>query len=70
MDSTLCRKTAVERVNAYLKESFQLNNMRNRIGKKAKLHLSLITLLFNASKLAADRINRLLNNKMVDQRPA
>ncbi|WP_041122829.1 transposase [Jeotgalibacillus alimentarius] len=63
-------RTAVERVNAYLKEFFQFNNVRHRHGKKAKLHLSLITFLFNASKLAAERINRLLQDKMANQQPA
>lgn len=50
------QRTAVERVNAYLKEFFQLNNVRHRKGKKEKLYLDLITLVYNASKLAADRI--------------
>jgi len=49
-------RTAVERVNAYLKEFFGLNNVRHRTGKKAKLHFQLVTLVYNASKLAADRI--------------
>lgn len=51
------RRTAVERVNAYLKEFFQLNNVRYRTGKRAKVHFDLVTLVYNASKLAADRIN-------------
>jgi transposase len=53
-------RTAVERVNAYLKEFFQLNNVRHRKGKKAKLHFDLITPVYNASKLAVDRINKQL----------
>lgn len=57
------RRTAVERVNAYLKEFFQLNNVRYRTGKRAKVHFDLVTLVYNASKLAADRINALLNHK-------
>jgi transposase len=56
------KRTAVERVNAYLKEFFQLNNVRHRTGKKAKLHLNLVTLVYNASKLAVDRINKELGN--------
>ncbi|WP_268827867.1 transposase, partial [Tetragenococcus koreensis] len=32
------RRSAVERVNAYLKEYFQLNNVRYRTGKRAKVH--------------------------------
>ncbi|MFC0472209.1 transposase, partial [Halalkalibacter kiskunsagensis] len=50
------RRTAVERVNAYLKEFFQLNNLRNRTRKRAKVHFDLVTLVYNASKLAVDRI--------------
>ena len=51
------RRTAVERVNAYLKEFFQLNNVRYRTGKRAHIHFDLVVLIYNASKLAADRIN-------------
>lgn len=51
------RRTAVERVNAYLKEFFQLNNVRYRTGKRAKIHFDMATLVYNASKLAADRMN-------------
>lgn len=51
------RRTAVERVNAYLKEFFQLNNVRYRTGKRAKGHFDIVTLVYNASKLAADRMN-------------
>lgn len=56
-------RTAVERVNAYLKEYFQLNNVRHRTGRKAKLHFNLVTLIYNACKLAADRINALLQEQ-------
>lgn len=56
-------RTAVERVNAYLKEFFQLNNVRYRTGKRAKVHFDLVTLVYNASKLAADRINARLNQE-------
>lgn len=52
------QRTAVERVNAYLKEFFQLKNVRYRTGKKAKVHFDLVTLVYNASKLAVDRINQ------------
>jgi transposase len=51
-------RSAVERVNAYLKEFFQLNNVRHRTGKKAKLHLDFVTLVYNASKLAVDWFKR------------
>ena len=52
------QRTAVERVNAYLKEFFQLKNVRYRTGKKAKVHFDLITLVYNSTKLALDRINK------------
>ncbi|MEI3599250.1 IS1182 family transposase [Oceanobacillus sp. MO10714A] len=55
------RRTAVERVNAYLKEWFQLDNVRYRTGERAKVHFDMVTLIYNASKLAADRINVQLN---------
>ena len=57
------RRTAVERVNAYLKEYFQLNNVRYRTGKRAKVHFDIVTLIYNASKLAADRIHVQLNQQ-------
>jgi len=50
------RRSSVERVNGYLKEFFQLNNVRYRTGKRAKAHFDLVTLIYNASKLAADRL--------------
>ncbi|ENQ3081246.1 transposase, partial [Bacillus cereus] len=52
------QRSAVERVNAYLKEFFQLKNVRYRSGKRAKVHFNLVTLVYNASKLAVDRINQ------------
>lgn len=55
------RRTAVERVNAYLKEFFQLNNVRYCTGKRAKVHFDLLVLIYNASKLAADRIGARLS---------
>lgn len=57
------RRTSVERVNAYLKEFFQLNNVRYRTGKRAKVHFDIITLIYNASKLAVDRMNTALNKQ-------
>ena len=57
------RHTAIERVNAYLKEFFQLNNVRYRTGKRAKVHFEIVTLIYNASKLAADRIGIQLNQQ-------
>lgn len=56
-------RTAVERVNAYLKEYFQLNNVRHRTGKKAKLHFNLVTFIYNACKLAVDRMDALLQTQ-------
>lgn len=58
-------RTAVERVNAYLKQYFQLNNIRHRTGRKAKLHFNLVTFIYNACKLAVDRINKQLSNSQV-----
>lgn len=57
------RRTAVERVNAYLKLYFQLDNVRYRTGKRAKVHFDFVTLVYNASKLAADRIRKMLENQ-------
>lgn len=37
------QRSAVERVNAYLKEFFQLNNVRYRTGKRVKVHFDLVT---------------------------
>lgn len=56
-------RSSVERVNAYLKEFFQLNNIRHRMGKKARLHFNFVTLVYNASKLAVDRINLLIGTR-------
>ncbi|KAA0956189.1 transposase [Planococcus sp. ANT_H30] len=49
-------RSAVERVNAYLKGYFLLNQIYHRTGKKAKLHVDLVQLAYNASKLAIDRL--------------
>jgi len=57
------KRTAVERVSAYLKEFFQLNNVRYRSGERAKAHGDMVTLIYNASKLVADRIGDLLNDQ-------
>ncbi|MGX9933719.1 transposase, partial [Virgibacillus salarius] len=58
------RRTAVERVNAYLKEYYQLDNIRYRTGKRAKVHFDIVTLIYNASKLASDRINSMLHQNI------
>lgn len=52
------KRSAVERVNAYLKEFFQLNNIRHRTGQKARAHLNLVTLVYNCTKLVCDRLSR------------
>ncbi|GIO40235.1 transposase [Paenibacillus faecis] len=57
-------RSAVERVNAYLKEFFQLNNVRHRTGQKAKVHFNLVTLVYNGTKLACDRLNRHLQEQV------
>lgn len=61
----LRKYTAPERVNAYLKEFFQLENVRYRTGKRAKVHFDIVSLSYNASKLASDCINTLLNQQQV-----
>lgn len=58
------RRSAVERVNAYLKEFFQLNNVRYRSGTKARVHFNLVTLVYNSMKLAVDRLNRQLKTQV------
>ncbi|WP_121603749.1 transposase [Virgibacillus sp. Bac332] len=62
-DELYKERTAVERVNAYLKEFFGLNNVRHRTGKKSSLHFHLVTLVYNASRLAADRIRLEMKHK-------
>jgi len=62
-DEIFKRRSAVERVNAYLKGYFQLNHIRHRSGQKAKAHLSLVSLVYNATKLAVDRINKQFNQQ-------
>jgi len=57
------KRTAVERVNAYLKEYFQLNNVRYRTGKRAKVDFDLSVITYNAAKLACDRINQVRNQQ-------
>ncbi len=60
------KRTTVERMNDYLKEFYQLNNVRYRIGKRAKVHFDMIVLIYNDSKLAAD----LINHPLQDQKTA
>lgn len=56
-------RSSAERVNAYWKEYFQLNNVRYRTGQLAKVHFDLSCLLFNGSKLAVDQLNKQLQYK-------
>lgn len=56
-------RAAVERVNAYLKEYFQLNQVRHRTGRKAKLHFQMVTFIYNACQLAVDRLNAQLSKQ-------
>lgn len=64
-DKLYKERTAVERMNAYLKEYFQLNNVRHRTGKKAKLHFQMVTFIYNACKLAVDRVNAQLKEQNI-----
>lgn len=49
-------RSSVERVIGYLKEYFQLNNVRYRSGKRAKVHFDLVTAVYNGMKLATLRL--------------
>lgn len=51
------RRTAVERINAYLKEYFQLNNIRHR-GNLAQVDFQFSVLAYTLCKLALDRLNK------------
>lgn len=51
-------RSAVERVNAYLKKYFLLEHVYHCGGKKAKLHMDFVHLAYNASKLAIDRLKK------------
>lgn len=56
-------RTAVERVIGYLKEYFQLNNIRYRTGSRAKVQFNLSILVYNAAKLTVDRMNQQLKEQ-------
>lgn len=51
------QRTAVERVIGYLKEFFQLNIVRYRLGKRAIVHFQMAVLVYNGAELACDRLN-------------
>lgn len=53
------KRSAVERVFAYLKEYFGLHRTRHR-GKRANVDFQLSTLAYNLSKLALDKMNKQL----------
>lgn len=52
-------RSSVERVNAYLKGYFMLDQIYHCTGKKAKTHVDFVHIAYNASKLAADRLRQL-----------
>src|SRR5699024_9165442 len=56
-------RTAVERVNAYLKEFFQLNNVRYILAKRTKVHFHIIMLIYNSVILDVERKNTVLNKQ-------
>jgi transposase len=58
------KRTAVERVNAYLKEYFQLNNIRHR-GSLANIDFQISCLTYTACKLTVDRLNQSKGTKSV-----
>src|SRR5699024_2580989 len=57
------RRACVERVNVFLIDYFQLDDVRYRSVARAKVYFDMVTLVYNASKLAADRINAQLNQQ-------
>ena len=58
-DNIYKERSSVERVNAYLKGYFLLNQIYHCTGKKAKVHFDLIHIAYNACKLAVDRLTKL-----------
>ncbi|MBC2254847.1 transposase [Listeria ivanovii] len=51
-------RSAVERVNGYLKNRYQLSNVRFNGGKATATHINLIQLTYNAIKFAVERLTR------------
>lgn len=51
-------RSAVERVNGYLKRNYQLSNVRFNGGKATKTHVSLIQLAYNATKFAVECLTK------------
>lgn len=56
------KRTAVERVFAYLKEYFGMKRTRHR-GVRASVDFQLSTLAYNLSKFALDKLNQQLNQR-------
>src|SRR5699024_2672217 len=46
------RRIVVERVNVYLKDFFQVHNVRYRTAKSSKVQFDIVTPVYNESKLA------------------
>ncbi len=57
------QRTAVERVIAWFERVLSIKLCSLCTGKRAKVHFDLVTLVYNASKLAAHRISKELENK-------
>lgn len=58
MEKPLCRAYSSGTSKCISERILQLNNVRHRTGMKEKLHFDLVTLVYNSSKLAVDRINK------------
>jgi len=58
-DEIYKERSSVERVNAYLKGYFLLDQIYHCTGEKAKVHFDLVHIAYNASKLAVDRLIQL-----------
>ena len=58
-DEIYKERSSVERVNAYLKGFFLLDQIYHCTGVKAKVHFDLVHIAYNASKLAVDRLTQL-----------
>jgi len=58
-DEIYKERSSVERVNAYLKGYFLLDQIYHCTGEKAKFHFDLVHIAYNASKLAVDRFIQL-----------
>lgn len=59
------KRSAVERVNAYLKEYFQLNQTRFVRGENAHIESLMIQLAYNASKFASQRLAKKTTQKEI-----